>query len=116
MRAIVVGVSVVILALGVVPAFGSGSHECDFEGAPPADRAGGERTGTCPQYWTTAEPDSFRWFDVGGYSTWIDMDLDILIDNRFNATSFAGEVTDAEMNALLHALDEDYDNTFGWER
>jgi len=69
----------------------------------------------CPDYEETHGDREFSQFDMTGFSEFIDLDVDLLIDDIFATDPNLNPVIRSEAERLLMALDEWEDNRFDWE-
>jgi hypothetical protein len=77
-----------------------------------------ERAGTmpeCPYGWTqNHSPDRFWSYPIGQYNAWINVDVDLLIDELFGTHPLLNDVTDDEARLFLRSLDWVKSNRFNW--
>lgn len=72
---------------------------------------------TAPQFplWWTPNTQRFAQYLVAGFDTWVDRDIDLLIDGQFGDPNLPLTlVTDQEAEALLTVVDVSDSNRFGW--
>ncbi len=71
----------------------------------------------CPTTWTSSHQDRFDLYATDEYNYWIDLDVDLLIDERFelHPDTLLNPVLDSEARLMLDAMDWEFDNRFDWQ-
>jgi hypothetical protein len=81
---------------------------------PDSVEQAGEPTRSCPGRKTAGENRFYVYVIPTQGDEWIDLDIDLLIDEQFGTNQLVNAVTSDEANLLLQALDREHENRFDW--